>query len=185
MPHLTPEPAPSIEAAGIVVPEAAEAAQKVAAAPASAPPAAASCGDASCTVDHSHGGHDHKGHDHKGHDHGHSHGHDHREEGCSDESHGHKGHGHGLETAAAQEHDHKGHDHGHDHKPTKPKVDFHDHAHKATEVRGLASAPARCRGVAQRSLLRALAAAPSVRRHLGAPTLPIFTQTLSLPCGAL
>ena len=45
------------------MPDAAEAAMKVVAAPASAAPEA-SCGDPSCTVDHSHGGHDHHEHDH-------------------------------------------------------------------------------------------------------------------------
>ena len=50
------------------MPDAEEAAIKVAAAPPSAPEA--SCGDSSCTMDHSHG--DHTGHSH-GHDHGHAH----------------------------------------------------------------------------------------------------------------
>lgn len=44
------------QAAGIVMPDASEAALKVAVAPASAP---AACEDPGCTHDHSHGGHDH------------------------------------------------------------------------------------------------------------------------------
>ena len=41
------------------MPEAAEAAAKVASAPPSAPPKHEKCEDPSCTVDHDHGGHDH------------------------------------------------------------------------------------------------------------------------------
>ena len=54
----------TMAAAGIVMPEAEEAAEKVAASPPSAP--AAACEDPSCTIDHGHSGHDH------GHSHGHS-----------------------------------------------------------------------------------------------------------------
>ena len=127
----------AMQAAGIKVPDAQEAAEKAAAAPPSAPEA---CTDPGCTVDHGHGGHEHEhhdhgheGHDHKGHDHEH---HDHAHDGgCCGEDHGHGGHEHGHKGHDHQEHDHKGHDHkehdhkGHDHKDHGHHEHEHSHDH--------------------------------------------------------
>ena len=98
----------AMQAAGIKVPEAAAAANKVAAAPGSATPEA--CDDPHCTADHSHGGHEHEhehehGHEHEhehehGHDHSHGHGHQHGKD-CDDAGHNHAhGHGHGDEEGS-------------------------------------------------------------------------------------
>ena len=87
----------AMQAAGINVPDAAEAAKKAAAAAPSAPEA---CDDPSCTHDHSHGGHSHS----------------HRKE-----SHGHSHDEHAAEPAACEHHrEGRGHDHdhGHDHQHT-------------------------------------------------------------------
>lgn len=119
----------AMKAAGIVMPDAEEAALKVAAAPPSVLIAAASCGDPSCGVDHSHGGHDH-GHDHgrvgdemdccaaPSHDQGHTHGHAHGEESCCTApaavAHDH-GHGHDKIDSCTAAPASLAHNHGHSH----------------------------------------------------------------------
>ena len=115
----------AMQAAGIKVPEAQDAAKVAAAAPPSAP---AACDDPSCTVDHDHGGHDHHDHEH-GHDHHKEHDHGGHEHG----GHEHGGHDHDGDCCGGHdhsEHDHKGHDHkGHDHKGHDHKEHGHSHVH--------------------------------------------------------
>mmetsp|Transcript_5443 Transcript_5443/g.7077 ORF Transcript_5443/g.7077 Transcript_5443/m.7077 type:complete len:143 (+) Transcript_5443:53-481(+) len=111
----------AMQAAGIVMPDAKEAALQVAAAPASAPK---ECDDPNCGHDHSHEGHSHD-HDHKCekddcHDHSHSHEHSHKsddKEQVKDSGHDHD-HDHKMKEASKDDKSHH-HDHDHEQKDTK------------------------------------------------------------------
>jgi len=140
----------AMAAAGIVMPDAAEAALKVAGAPPSAP---AACDDPDCGVDHDHAGHDH-GHGHHAeqcddpthdHSHGHKHGHEDKEKGADDHKGHDHGHGHGHEDKKKGADDHKGHDHGHGHEDNKKGADDHkghDHGHGHSAAAASASVSA-------------------------------------------